>query len=378
MRIRLRRVRNRLSNLTTGLNRLLKLGTHTDRSHSYFPDADRKSKLRILADLLVWLVRYREVNRFYFVYGLDRKDARADRLLGYRQFRALRNRANLRPRTSVYSHKGHNYACLTRDKFVFSQYVASLGFPTPRNFALLTAESVRWLTSGETAALDSLTNGSTPEIDGFAKPLDGTMGKSAFPLKIRQGRLFAGDEISLEWLRRNLEGPHLLQERLIQHPSLTKLYPYAINTIRLVTFNIENDIKVFAGVLRAGTGGRFTDNWNTGGIIVRVDIGTGRLAGKGLFKPGFGQSTAIHPDTGILLDGFVIPHLTRAVQLVRDLHRFFYGLHSIGWDIAITEDGPNVIEGNDDWDGALPMAFEDRFRERFLEMYPLCDKKQVV
>ena len=377
MRIRLRRVRNRLSNLTTELNRLLKLGTHTDRSHSYFPDADRKSKLRILADLLVWLVRYREVNRFYFVYGLDRKDARADRLLGYRKFRALRNRANLRPRTSVYSHKGHNYACLTRDKFVFSQYVASLGFPTPRNLALLTAESVRWLATGETAALDSLVAAPAAEIDGFAKPLDGVMGRSAFPLKVRQGRLFAGDEVSLEWLRSNLAGPHLWQERIIQHPSLSTLYPHAINTVRIVTFNIASEIQVFSAVLRAGTGRRFTDNWASGGIIVRVDLETGRLAGKGLFKPTFGLSTAVHPDTGVPLDGFEIPHLTRAVQLVRELHRFFYGLHSIGWDIAITEDGPIVIEGNDDWDGSLQMALEDRFRERFLEMYTPREKERV-
>ena len=147
--------------------------------------------------------------------------------------------------------------------------------------------------------------------------------------------------------------------------------------LRIVTFNIASDIKVFSAVLRAGTGRRFTDNWNTGGIIVRVDLETGRLAGKGLFKPTFGLSTAVHPDTGVPLDGFEIPHLTRAVQLVRELHRFFYGLHSIGWDIAITEDGPIVIEGNDDWDGSLQMALEDRFRERFLEMYTPREKDRV-
>lgn len=28
----------------------------------------------------------------------------------------------------------------------------------------------------------------------------------------------------------------------------------------------------------------------------------------------------------------------------------FYGLHSVGWDVALTENGIMIIEGNDNWD----------------------------
>jgi hypothetical protein len=46
-----------------------------------------------------------------------------------------------------------------------------------------------------------------------------------------------------------------------------------------------------------------------------------------------------------------------------------YGIHSIGWDIAITDNGPIFIEGNDDWDGTIAMSLESDFKSRFLEMY---------
>ena len=34
-----------------------------------------------------------------------------------------------------------------------------------------------------------------------------------------------------------------------------------------------------------------------------------------------------------------------------------------------TEAGPIIIEGDDDWDGAVPMALEKNFKQRFLHMY---------
>ncbi len=54
-----------------------------------------------------------------------------------------------------------------------------------------------------------------------------------------------------------------------------------------------------------------------------------------------------HPDTGVALGDFKIPFFHDAIEMIRNLHLFFYGVKSIGWDIAITERGPVFIEGND-------------------------------
>lgn len=34
-------------------------------------------------------------------------------------------------------------------------------------------------------------------------------------------------------------------------------------------------------------------------------------------------------------------------------HTFLPSIHSIGWDIAITKDGPCFVEGNDNWEVSL-------------------------
>jgi hypothetical protein len=69
------------------------------------------------------------------------------------------------------------------------------------------------------------------------------------------------------------------------------------------------------------------------------------------------------------IEGHGRPYFHRAVDLVTALHTYLYGIHSIGWDIEITEEGPVMIEGNDDWEGGIPMSLEKNFKSRFLSMY---------
>ena len=101
------------------------------RSRSYWPEERRKRRSRVFADLLWWLIRYGEVNGYYYVYGLDRAgiDRRKD-LLPYRAFRRIRNRANLRTNEAPW-----NYVCVLRDKLLFATVACGLGIPTPRPYS---------------------------------------------------------------------------------------------------------------------------------------------------------------------------------------------------------------------------------------------------
>ncbi len=259
---------------------------------------------------------------------------------------------------------------MLRDKFVFSQFVSSLSFPTPKNLAICDHESVTWLDEMRRAPLETLLLDKTLHFDAFCKPLSGINGRGAFPLRLNGGRLFINDEeVTLDQFKARLDGQHLIQERVQQHSKMSELHPNSINTIRLITFNNDDQVQVFSAALRMGTKGRSLDNWTAGGILVGVDLASGRLCEEGVYKPGYGGRVHRHPDTHVLFSGFEIPYFHDAVQRAMDLHRYFYGIHSIGWDIAIMEDGPTIIEGNDDWDGAVPMALESNFKQRFLEMY---------
>lgn len=350
-------------NLISKINRLINEPKFTQ---TYYPGVPRKGKLSILIDILTWLAKHKEFNYFYYIYGFDRKNTNApNEVLAYKKFMQVRDSVNLHPKGANF-----NYAALLRDKFIFGQFLASLKFPTPKNIALLSNGTVTWLDTMITQPIESLPHKTDIHFDGFCKQLTGSMGTGAFPLSMCGGKIFSAEkELSPADIINKTQGQYLWQERLEQHEEMSRLHPTSINTMRLITFNNNGHVYLFSGTLRIGTKQNRVDNWNQGGIAIRIDTSTGTLRKNGFYKPGKGGSIAVHPDSGITFEGFKIPQFNEAVELVKRLHTYFYGIHSVGWDVAITPDGPALVEGNDDWDGSMPMALETDFKNRFLKMY---------
>ncbi len=314
----------------------------------------------MIADAAWGCFRYREVNQHYFRYGLDRRGARLADVLSIREFRHIRDSRN-----AAANEEGYNYICLLRDKFIFGQLAHSLGYPSPRNLAFLDADQVEWINPRSIAPLESLAN---TEIDGFCKPFAGMQGDDVFSLRTTGGFYVDGAAASVADLKSRLKGRFLLQERLEQHPALSELHPPSVNTIRLITALKGDSAYPFSVSMRIGAGGRRVDNWAAGGIIVSIDLKRGQLRGAGLYKYGEATTVTRHPDTGVIFDGYPLPMLEEAVDLACRFHRDLRFIHTIGWDIAITPDEPSFIEGNDNWEGAIPMALEPDFKERFLAL----------
>ena len=86
-----------------------------------FP-GERKSKSLMLWENLLWALKYKEVNRYYFLYGLDLKGRNPKDYIAYTEFRVLRNILNFRQRENFRTKYTFNYLALTRDKFVFLYY----------------------------------------------------------------------------------------------------------------------------------------------------------------------------------------------------------------------------------------------------------------
>lgn len=328
-------------------------------NQSYYPELPRKGRTRMLLDQLIWLVKSGEANEYYFCYGLDRKDAALAQYLPYKHFRRMRNDRNRKNGTHF------DYVCLLQDKFIFSQFLSSLKFPTPRNVALWDSRELTWLDTMEPVPLEQLSK--RDDEEWFCKPLTGIAGRGSFCLRIDGGRfIIDGEEASIGTLRRRLRGRYLFQERLVQHPRMAELHPASINTLRLVTCRSHHSIDLISTNIRMGTDGKVVDNWNSGGIVIAVDHAKGTLAAEGFFKPGYGGRVRRHPTTGTIFEGFEVPQYRACVELVKAIHSHFYGIHSIGWDVVITPSGPVVIEGNDDW--GAPMVVEPTFKDVFLKV----------
>lgn len=135
----------------------------------------------------------------------------------------------------------------------------------------------------------------------------------------------------------------LLEEVLSQHEALAELYPDSVNTVRMITFRDPHDkLHVIASVLRIGNGS-VIDNFASGGMFTMLDD-----AGVALY-PGVDKQSHIypmHPVTGTPIQGFQVPHYSEIVEMVADAAKRLPTVPYVGWDIAVTPEGPSLIEAN--------------------------------
>lgn len=147
----------------------------------------------------------------------------------------------------------------------------------------------------------------------------------------------------------NKPGEYLYEEHIVQHSVLNKLNPSSLNTLRIVTFYDESikKVDVWSVVLRIGVKAR-TDNFATGGIAAPVDC-RGVVCQPAVVKHPSGERFHIHPVSGERITGCIIPYYDQAIALAKQAAMRIPSVRSIGWDVAITETGPHILEGNDNW-----------------------------
>ena len=142
----------------------------------------------------------------------------------------------------------------------------------------------------------------------------------------------------------------IIEGYVIQHPEMKKLSLNSVNTIRIVTIQTFDDIPgvekgkihfVYGGV-RMGHGNSHVDNLHSGGMIACINIDTGVVETDAVDFAN--RVYERHPDTGIQIKGFQIPYFKELRQLIEKAGSGIPGY--LGWDIAITETGPIIIELN--------------------------------
>ena len=144
----------------------------------------------------------------------------------------------------------------------------------------------------------------------------------------------------------------LLQERLVNHPALARLACRGLATARIVTFSRRDGVAdVFMATFRMPTGESRVDNFAAGGLAAPVELATGRL-GVAVRKK-VASEVATHPDTNGQIEGVTLPYWNEARELVLQAHSRFGDLPFVGWDVAITADGPVLVEANPIWCGEL-------------------------
>lgn len=338
------------------------------KSVTYYPELSNvKSTIRVFYDQLIHILRYGHPEHFYFMYGMDRKYGKEyESYVNYGPFMDRRDYLNYE------SHAKNNSCCLLRNKFYFGLFCDSIGISTPRNLYYLSDNQLFKL--GNRGGVTNISFSDLQQSDDcemFCKAIDGECGHDVFQLSVMDHTLyFNSEKVSPQELQSRLSGADFLfQQRIVQHPELSRINPTSINTIRLTTVRSlkTKEVKVWPSALRVGLNGNYVDNLSQGGLIIGIDLETGKLNRYGFQRPEFGGRREVHPDTGVVFNQFTIPFFKEAVAKAVYFHSMLKDMHSIGWDIAITPDGPVFIEGNDNWEITISQAANRGLRKEFEE-----------
>jgi hypothetical protein len=270
---------------------------------------------------------------WYYLFSLD-EDGSSDRAKSFLQ--------RFETKTSLFPLLKESRGSPLNNKGYFAEHCAKHGIRTVELIAHLRGKP---------------TYVQLPDRDLFVKRATGRGGRGAerwnrvAPLTYEgPGKECLTAEQLLERLvRRSRHRPQLIQPRLNPHPELVGVTAGALPTTRIVTcLNEQGAPEAVIALFRMSIGANETvDNMHAGGIAAQPDIATGRLSRAS----DLGMDASLgwhsqHPDTGEQIEGRVLPYWEEAKRLAVDAHRAFADRVVVGWDIAILEDGPILIEGN--------------------------------
>lgn len=140
----------------------------------------------------------------------------------------------------------------------------------------------------------------------------------------------------------------LVEEFVVQHPDLMKISPSGLNTVKVITQLNDGYVEILGTRLRI-TVNSTVDNMAAGNLAAPVDSETGVVYGSGVYSDITKNDVDVHPVTGVRIIGFKVPYWGKVLDMARNAALFTADNRSVGWDIAITSEGPELIEGNHNW-----------------------------
>ncbi|MEM9999562.1 MAG: sugar-transfer associated ATP-grasp domain-containing protein [Pseudomonadota bacterium] len=246
---------------------------------------------------------------------------------------------------------------LLNDKAVFGQWLRDNQLPGAREVAvksdemLLDAQQLNDL--GDQIIIKPCKSGFGRDIEVWHKNSNGAWGQGDHTHTTQQ----LIEHITA--LAGQTFGGLIVQERLHNHRDIAELSGPALATCRFVTIHNQAGVpEIAAHIWRMGWPGSNIDNFNAGGFYwLTNDLETGS------FMYGIDRQTEAtqrlltrHPVTGAHMVGSSHPHYARLRDLVLAAHAKLPDIMLIGWDVAMTSDGPKLIEMN------TPCSFTPRIQ----------------
>lgn len=173
----------------------------------------------------------------------------------------------------------------------------------------------------------------------FAKPNHGDQGKGV--MKIKTDNDTAIEELLCDCKK----DAYVVEGAIEQIPEIAAINPSSINTVRAYTLLKKNgETEILGIMLRVGRKGSHVDNWGSGGVGYDFDIETGVCVGYGRDKKN--NPYIFHPDSNVQMVGFRLPDFENLKKTIIELSHKAPEARFVGWDIAITPNGYELVEMN--------------------------------
>lgn len=261
----------------------------------------------------------------------------------------------------------NKYRGLVDNKIVSSWLYQGLGIPHPESIAhsidgIAYDSNLKQIRPSD--LIDILNQSEADSI--FIKPSDGIGGKGILRASRMDGnyRLSSGDWLSEQILAQYMkERNYIFQAGVKQVAALDQIYPGSLNTFRIITENFSGKPRIAAALLRIGQTGSYVDNFTQGGIALGIDLETGQAYEHGSLETA--EKITHHPDTHFRFADFTVPNWTAVKTFLLECCQKLSFFPHLGWDIALTEKGPLVIEQNIDIGPDLPQMALGGLRQAY-------------
>ena len=313
-------------------------------------DPDRKPLIKISYELLILLFTYREIPMHYFSRYLFKKQ-----ITNFKGYLPNKFSGNI---TRFFN--DNKVKEVLDNKLFFDFFYRQFNISLPKilmynhkNMFVVGNRNIEINNKHDFTVLlkDIFEQNSSNDSIMIKKTWASSSGKKIYKLFANQ--IITEPEIISEIYSEVIRSGFLFQETVKQNPDLNKLNPSCLNTIRIDTFiNCDGKIEIISAYIRMSISDSHIDNISSGGCQVGIVLNTGKLKkfGYSLIQTLGVKVLTEHPVTKIVFENYSIPYFEEVKELVLRIAGFNPTLRLIGWDVAIGESGPILIEGNSDYD----------------------------
>ena len=256
-----------------------------------------------------------------------------------------------------------DYDILINDKILFHDLCAAYNLPVPKLYFVF-RENKFFLKNRivDKEEINNLISNIKDELI-FVKRYRGGGGSGVYVFKKGKDGYYdnSNNKLTADYVAEKYRNINLLFEKQLQQDSLlASVNPDSINTIRVQLIeNRKREVEIIAAAVRFGRKGSFVDNASQGGIVVSLDIKTCQLGefGSRLYDL---NKYYKHPDTKVPFKNIRIKEWNDVKDLVYKTAEYLPYYKGVGFDIALTQNGPVIIEINSGAGMYLPQLGKEK------------------